>query len=118
MKKRQSTIFLLLILALTFVTLGCPGAADLDMSKVKKWNDLQSLADKDLVQCIKLENDTKEAIDWWIITDTDGMVLECGKDYWIVDAEGKNPSNAKPVTLAPDGKLYYAEGVVMGTTEI
>ena len=106
MKKRLSTIFLLLILALTFVTLGCPGAEPLDLSKVKKWNDLQSLADKDLVQCIKLENDTDVAIDWWIITDTDGMVLECGKDYWIVDDEGKNPSNAKPATLTVDGKLY------------
>lgn len=105
MKKRFSTIILLLALVLTMSVLGCKGGADLDMSKVKKWNDLQSLNDPDLVQCIELVAD-KNDIDWWIITNQDGVVLEPEKDYIFVDNEGNKTSGTESKSIEKGNSIF------------
>ena len=105
MKKRFSTIILLLALVLTMSVLGCKGGADLDMSKVKKWNDLQSLNDPDLVQCIELVAD-KNDIDWWIITNQDGVVLEPEKDYIFVDNEGNKTSGTESKLIQKEDSIF------------
>ena len=53
MKKRFSTIILLLALVLTMSVLGCKGTDDLG-GDAGKWQDLNPLNDKRLVQCIEL----------------------------------------------------------------
>ena len=105
MKKRFSIIALLLVLVVTFVTFGCKDATDLDMSKVKKWNDLQILGSKDLNHCIELKADN-EAIDWWIITDENGIVLEPETDYEFVNSKGGASSGTESSPIAKDKSIY------------
>lgn len=105
MKKRFSKIFLLLVLVLIVASFGCKGAVDLDMSKVKKWNNLQSITGKDTVQCINLVADN-EAIDWWIITDVNGVVLEPGVDYNFVNEKGQTIEGTESAAIAKGNSIW------------
>lgn len=105
MKKKFSIIALLLVLVVTFVTFGCTNAEDLNLEDVDKWNDLQILGSKDLDHCIKLNADN-ETIDWWIITDENGIVLEPGTDYEFVDENGNKKSGTESSAIAKDGSIY------------
>ena len=80
MKKRFSIIALLLVLVVTFVTFGCKNAEDLNLEDVDKWNDLQVMGSRDYTNSIAIMADNAP-IDWWIITDEKGVVLEPNTDY-------------------------------------
>lgn len=105
MKKRFSKIFLLLVLVLIVASFGCKGASDLDMSKVKKWNNLQSITGKDTVQCINLVADN-EAIDWWIITDVNGVVLKPGEDYNFVTEKGVETTGTESASIEKGKSIW------------
>lgn len=80
MKKKFSIIALLLVLVVTFVTFGCTNAEDLNLEDVDKWNDLQVMGSRDYTNSIAIMADNAP-IDWWIITDEKGVVLEPNTDY-------------------------------------
>ena len=105
MKKRFPIIALLLVLVVTFVTFGCKEATDLNLEDVDKWNDLQILGSRDLDHCIELKADN-EAIDWWIITDENGIVLEPETDYEFVNSNGGASSGEESSAIAKDSSIY------------
>ena len=106
MKKRFSTIILLLALVLTMSVLGCKGIDDLG-GDAGKWQDLNPLNDKGLVQCIQLHADN-EQIDWWVVTDSNKILLEPNTDYEYVDSNGKPLNNGiKEGELIPKGESVY-----------
>ncbi len=80
---------IILLVALTLVTFGCKPEADLG-ADARNWNNLQSIGgnSQNLLQIKASEFD----IDWWVITDEKGIVIE---DYnaYIVEpkAEANNP---------------------------
>lgn len=80
---------IILLVALALVTFGCKPEADLG-ADARNWNNLQSIGgnSQNLLQIKASEFD----IDWWVITDEKGIVIE---DYnaYIVEpkAEANNP---------------------------
>ena len=106
MKKRFSTIILLLALVLTMSVLGCKGIDDLG-GDAGKWQDLNPLNDEGLVQCIQLHADN-EQIDWWVVTDSNKILLEPNTDYKYVDSNGMSLNNGiKEGELIPKGESVY-----------
>ena len=108
MKKRFSTIILLLALVLTMSVLGCKGIDDLG-GDAGKWQDLNPLNDKGLVRCIQLHADN-EQIDWWVVTDSNKILLEPNKDYYYVNSNGKPFSDGiKEGEPIPKGESVYLQ---------
>ena len=89
---------IILLVALTFVTFGCKPHVEQNFDKVKPWKDAQVITGTDFVNVLRITADN-EAIDWWIVTDEDGVLYEEGVDYVFVDETGKTYSEEALATL-------------------
>lgn len=119
MKKKLNIIVLLSLIVLTLFTFGCkPQEAPLSMEDVGKWKNLESITGKETVQCINLIADNAD-IDWWIVTDLDGIVLESGSDYDFVDNKGKVVEGTEFASIQKGDSIWLkfkeAEDVVVWT---
>lgn len=85
----KKTLGIILLVALTLVTFGCKKIDDLGNTKdVPKWNSMESLGgNSEKLLDIRAE---KHAINWWVITDMNGVVFD---DYEIISGEGNQFNN-------------------------
>lgn len=98
MKKKLGII---LLVVLTLVTFGCKVEGDLNLEDTKKWNNLQSIGgeSRNLLQIKANDYD----IDWWVITDEKGIVIE---NYEVsVKSAVEQEDGTKQETIEKYGKI-------------
>ena len=83
MKKKLNIIVLLTLVVLTLFTFGCKKVDDLgSLDDTKKWNNLSVIEKSGNTQNLLQIKAEDFDIDWWVITDEKGIVIE---DYVITD---------------------------------
>ena len=106
MKNKLNIFLALALLVLTVFTFGCKDLGELNPEDAKKWNNLQSISGKsqNLLQIKANDYD----IDWWVITNDKGIVIE---DYDVsVKSAVEQEDGTKQETIEKSGKI------VKGTT--
>ena len=83
MKNKLNIILVVALAVLTLFTFGCKVEANLgDLGDTKKWNNLSVINKSGNTQNLLQIKASEFPIDWWVITDDKGIVIE---DYTITD---------------------------------